>query len=55
MVPSAKSIVAGHPAAQQAGFAGLLQADAYAGSEKLYGSARTNSGPISAESEPANR
>jgi hypothetical protein len=35
-----------HPAAHLAGFTGLLQADAYAGFEKLYGPARTKPGPI---------
>ncbi len=35
-----------HPAAHLAGFTGLLQADADAGFEKLYGPARTKPGPI---------
>ena len=35
-----------HPAAHMAGFTGMLQADAYAGFEKLYGPARTRPGPI---------
>ena len=35
-----------HPAAHLAGFTGMLQADAYAGFEKLYGPARTKPGPI---------
>jgi hypothetical protein len=35
-----------HPASHLAGFTGLLQADAYAGFEKLYGPARTKPGPI---------
>jgi hypothetical protein len=35
-----------HPAAHLGGFTGLLQADAYAGFEKLYGLARTKPGPI---------
>jgi transposase len=34
------------PAAHLAGFTGLLQADAYAGFEKLYGPARIKPGPI---------
>ncbi len=35
-----------HPAAHLAGFTGMLQADAYAGFETLYGPARTRPGPI---------
>ena len=35
-----------HPAAHLAGFKGLLQADAYAGFEKLYGPARAKLGTI---------
>ena len=35
-----------HPAAHLTSFTGLLQADAYAGFEKLYGPARTKPGPI---------
>ncbi len=35
-----------HPAAHMAGFTGFLQADGYAGFEKLYGPARTKPGPI---------
>jgi transposase len=35
-----------HPAAHLAGFTGLLQADAYAGFEKLYGPARIKPGPF---------
>jgi transposase len=35
-----------HPAAHMATFTGLLQADGYAGFEKLYGPARTKPGPI---------
>jgi len=35
-----------HPAAPMATFTGLLQADGYAGFEKLYGPARTKPGPI---------
>jgi transposase len=35
-----------HPAAHMATFSGLLQADGYAGFEKLYGPARTKPGPI---------
>jgi transposase len=35
-----------HPAAHMAGFTGMLQADGYAGFEKLYGPARTKPGPI---------
>ena len=35
-----------HPAVHMASFTGMLQADGYAGFEKLYGSARTKPGPI---------
>jgi transposase len=35
-----------HPAAHMATFTGMLQADGYAGFEKLYGPARTKPGPI---------
>jgi transposase len=37
---------AAHPAAHMATFTGLLQADGYAGFEKLYSPARTKPGPI---------
>jgi transposase len=37
---------AARPAAHMANFTGFLQADAYAGFEKLYGPARTKPGPI---------
>jgi transposase len=37
---------AAHPVAHMAGFTGMLQADGYAGFEKLYGPARTKPGPI---------
>jgi len=35
-----------HPAAHMASFTGMLQADGYAGFEKLYGPTRTKPGPI---------
>ena len=37
---------AAHPAAHMTNFTGFLQADAYAGFEKLYGPARIKPGPI---------